>query len=89
MVKQSLAIDDRTGTPFSQDAIAKEMHNVMPAFEFRDDSQMPVGYKLMDCHMIFDIKSDLTRKARFVAGGNQTDEPSKAVYSSVVSRDSI
>jgi Reverse transcriptase (RNA-dependent DNA polymerase) len=88
-VKQALAIDDRTGTTFWRDAIAKEMRNVMPAFEFRDDNQMPVGYKLIDCHMIFDIKSDLTRKARFVAGGNQTEEPSESVYSSVVSRDSI
>jgi Reverse transcriptase (RNA-dependent DNA polymerase) len=39
--------------------------------------------------MIFDIKPDLTRKARFVAGGHMTDPPSKSVYSSVVTRDSI
>jgi hypothetical protein len=38
--------------------------------------------------MIFDVKMDLTRKARFVAGGHQTDPPKESTYSSVVSRDS-
>jgi len=39
--------------------------------------------------MIFDVKMDLTRKARFVAGGHQTDPPKESTYSSVVSRDSV
>jgi hypothetical protein len=39
--------------------------------------------------MIFDIKMDFTRKARFVAGGHDTDPPSNLTYSSVVARDSI
>jgi hypothetical protein len=32
---------------------------------------------------------DLTRKARLVAGGHQTEEPKEMVFSSVVSRDSV
>jgi hypothetical protein len=39
--------------------------------------------------MIFDVKMDLTRKARLVAGGHQTDPPKESTYSSVVSRDRI
>jgi Reverse transcriptase (RNA-dependent DNA polymerase) len=39
--------------------------------------------------MVFDIKVDLTRKARIVAGGHMTDVPKESVYSSVVSRDSV
>ncbi len=39
--------------------------------------------------MIFDVKMDFTRKARFVAGGHMTDPPSSINYSSVVSRDSV
>jgi hypothetical protein len=39
--------------------------------------------------MIFDIKMDFTRKARFVAGGHMTDAPINMTYSSVVARDSI
>jgi hypothetical protein len=39
--------------------------------------------------MIFDVKMDFTRKARFVAGGHMTDLPSNITYSSVVARDSV
>jgi Reverse transcriptase (RNA-dependent DNA polymerase) len=65
------------------------MSNVIPAFEVRDDNKAPLGHKFITCHMNFDIKSDLTRKARLVAGGHMTDEPRKSVYSSVMSRDSV
>ena len=39
--------------------------------------------------MVFDIKMDFTRKARFVAGGHMTEAPASMTYSSVVSRDSV
>ena len=39
--------------------------------------------------MIFDVKMDFTRKARFVAGGHTTDMPGLITYSSVVSRNSV
>ena len=32
---------------------------------------------------------DLTRKARFVAGGHMTDPPTSMIYASVVSRESV
>jgi hypothetical protein len=47
------------------------------------------GYQEIDCHMVFDVKMDFTRKARFVAGGHTTSAPSSITYSSVVSRDSV
>ena len=64
------------------------MRNNAAAFEFRYDV-VPVGYKEIKCHMIFDVKADLTRKARFVADGHLTDPPKESTYSSVVSRDSV
>ena len=88
-VKEALAIDKRTGTTFWADAIAKEMKNVNIAFEVMEDGTPPVGYKEITCHMVFDIKSSLKRKARFVAGGHLTDPPKESVYSSVVTRDSV
>jgi hypothetical protein len=88
-VKEALAIDDRTGTQFWRLAIEKEMKNVMAAFEFNDEDKIPIGYKHITCHMVFDIKSDLTRKARLVGGGHQTEVPKESTYSSVVSRDSV
>ncbi len=36
-----------------------------------------------------DIKENFRRKARYVAGGHQTDTPKTMTYSSVVSRDSV
>jgi hypothetical protein len=65
------------------------MKNVKPACSFRDDDKVPNGYKKIDCQMVFDIKVDLTRKARLVAGGHQTEVPKESVYLSIVSRDSV
>jgi hypothetical protein len=61
----------------------------MPAFEFNDDDKVPMGYKHITCHMIFDIKLDLTCKARLVGGGHQTEVPKESTYLSVISRDSL
>ena len=41
------------------------------------------------CHVIFDVKMDFTRKARFVAGGHTTDTPAAITYLSVVSRNRV
>jgi hypothetical protein len=38
---------------------------------------------------LFNVKLDLVCKARFIAGGHQTDPPKESVYSSVISRDSV
>jgi Reverse transcriptase (RNA-dependent DNA polymerase) len=43
----------------------------------------------MQCHLIFDVEIDFTRKARFVAGGHMTNPPALITYSSVVSRESV
>ncbi len=48
-----------------------------------------MGYKEIPCHIIFDMKMNFTRKARFVAGGHKTNPPACLTYSSVVSRDSV
>ena len=76
-------------TDFWQKAIEKEMKNVRPAYEFAEDGKVPIGYKEIPLHMVFDIKMDLTRKCREVAGGHVTDPPKESVYSSVVTRESV
>jgi hypothetical protein len=76
------------------------MSKVKVAFEFCEDwtpDQVRqglarrdfVGFQEIECHMVFDVKMDLTRKARFVAGGHMTEIPASLTYSSVVSRDSV
>ena len=50
-------------------AIDKEMNAVMIAFEFVGHKK-PDGYKVIRCHLVYDVKMNLTRKARMVAEGN-------------------
>jgi hypothetical protein len=89
-VAEAFRIDEETKTTFWEDAIKKEMKNVMTAFEFlKPGDSAPIGYKWIPLHMIFDIKMDFTRKARLVAGGHVTDPPESMTYSSVVSRESV
>jgi len=89
-VKEALQIDQDTGTDFWRKAIDKEMKNVMVAFKYTTAEDLDKNSEHIVCHMIFDIKMDLTRKARLVAGGHMTVAPSKdTTYSSVVSRDSL
>jgi len=89
-VQEALHLDQENGNTLWYDAIQKELKNVQVAFKFLDDDEpTPVGYKEIPCHIIFDIKMDFTRKARFVAGGHKTDPPATLTYSSVVSRDSV
>jgi hypothetical protein len=88
-VEEALAIDCCTGTDYWQKAIEKEMKNMSIAFKFCEGNVVPKFYKKIDCHMIFDVKMDLTRKAQYVAGGHQTDPPKESTFSSVVSRNSM
>jgi len=89
-VKRALEIDEETGTTFWRDALNKEMLNVSKAFEVLEEGErLPSGYKEINCHIVFDIKSDFTRKCRYVAGGHMTDPPASITYASVVSRESV
>jgi Reverse transcriptase (RNA-dependent DNA polymerase) len=92
-IKRALEIDKETGTDFWFQAICTEMKNNASAFDIlelvENGGIVPPGYTKITCHMIFDIKMDFTRKARFVAGGHLTDPPKESVYSSVVSRESV
>ena len=89
-VKRALEVDKETGTTFWTDSIRKEMGGVWKAFDILDENaSVPVGHKKIDCHMVFDIKPDFTRKARLVAGGHMTDPPASITYASVVSRESV
>jgi hypothetical protein len=89
-VTEAYQIDQDTGTDYWHQAIMKEMKNNAVAFQFLEEGEnAPVGSKWIPFHMIFDIKCDFTRKARFVAGGHWTNAPDSITYSSVVTRDSV
>jgi hypothetical protein len=89
-VEEAYEIDRQTGTDFWHQAILKEMRNNAVVFKFLEEGeQVPEGSQWIPFHMIFDVKVDFTRKARFVAGGHWIDTPSQLTYSSVVTRDSV
>lgn len=89
-IQEALKIDQEMKTTFWYDAIQKEMANIRTVFHFLDECErVPPGHKWIKCHLVFDVKMDLTRKARYVAGGHVTNPPSELTYSSVVMRDSM
>ena len=88
--EEAIKLDNENNNTLWQDAIKKELENCEVAFEFLKKGKRPnPDYKQIRCHLIFDVKADLTRKARFVAVGHMTDPPSELTYSTVASRDSI
>jgi hypothetical protein len=88
-VQEAREVDRQTNTTFWRDAIKKKKNNRLALKFLQDKRQVPIGYKWIKCHMIFDVKMDFTRKARYVAGGHMTDPPASITYSSVVSKDSV
>ena len=98
-VEEALQIDRETGTDYWEKAINKEMKKAKVAYsEVNECTPEDVrsgnvpslnGFQEISCHIIFDVKMDFTRKARFVAGGHTTETPVGLCYSSVVSRESV
>ncbi|KAG7369925.1 reverse transcriptase RNA-dependent DNA polymerase [Nitzschia inconspicua] len=98
-VEEALRIDEETRTTFWRDAINKEMSKAKIAWKAKDGATPDdvragklsdmIGFQEIGCHVVFDVKMDFERKARFCANGNETRAPSSITYSSVVSRDSI
>jgi hypothetical protein len=90
-IAEARRLDEKNGNSLWWEAICQEMANVRVAFEEYDGEGLPVGYKKINCHMIFDVKlgENFRRKARLVAQGNKTEDPDVITFSSVVSRESV
>ena len=83
-------MDKQNKNTLWRDAIQKEMKNVSIAFKILDSSEnLSVGFSKLSVHMVFDIKLDLTRKARLVADGHLTPDPIDSTYTGVVSRETV
>ena len=89
-VTHALEIDDKNKNTFWRDALAKEMTEVGIAFEVLEDGQLaPIGWKKVTGHLVWDVKMDFTRKARWVLDGHKTPNPVGSTYAGVVSRESV
>jgi hypothetical protein len=89
-VKHAMELDDMNDNHLWRDALSKEMHNVGIAFSVLDAGQdAPVGWSKESGHIIYDVKMDFTRKARWVLDGHKTANPIGSTYAGVVSRESV
>ena len=92
-VKHALELGRKNGNTFWRDAITKEMGllKALRVFEILDRGKGPPskGYQMIPMWIIFDVKMNLTRKARQVAGGHVTKTPVHDCYCSVASRQSV
>ena len=89
-INQAIEIDRKNGDRMWQDAVALEMVNVGVAFEVLEEQRfVPIGWRKVTGHIIFDVKMDFTRKARWVLDGHKTPDPSGSTYAGVVSRESV
>ena len=89
-VDHAYEIDKGNGNTLWRDAIKKEMTNVGIAFEVLEDGEhAPVAWRKLSGHLVFDVKMDFTRKARWVLDGHKTPKPTGSTYAGVVSRESI
>ena len=63
-VEEALQLDKKNNNTLWADAIEKEMKYSPIAFELLSkEDKPPPGYKKITCHMNFEIKMDLRRKA--------------------------
>ena len=70
--------------------IEKEMINVAIAFKILDKSKSaPVGWSMESWHLIFDVKMEFTRNARWNLDSHGSANPNGSTYDGVVSRDSV
>lgn len=89
-VAHAFQLDRESNTTFWQDALALEMNELMLAVRILgDEQQLPPGYIKSSGHIIFDVKMDFRRKARWVQDGHKTPEPTTSNYAGVVSRESV
>ena len=81
---------DATEITFGKNAINKEVAKVKVAFMLlNEDEDPPIGSKEIKYHMVFDVKFNLTRKARLVAAGYMNEVPAYTLYSPVISRETV
>ena len=83
-------LDRKEGNDFWMKALAKEMFNVGVAFEIlKQGRKAPHGWHLVTSHLVWDVKMDFTRKARWVLDGHKTPDPDGSTFAGVVSRESV
>ncbi len=84
-------IDKANGNNLWQVAIETELSQINEYETFRtaEENELKGRYTKIPYHFVFDVKFNLQRKARLVAGGNHTQPPKEDIFSGVVGMDTI
>ena len=73
-MKEAVYLDEANGNNIWQDSMKLKMKNSRVAFKLCEKGEkVTVGHTKITCHLIFDLKLDMTRKARYVPGEYLTD----------------
>ena len=89
-LKEARRLDKENGNDLWEKAYKKERKNVGIAFRIlAEGERAPAGYTKSSGHLIFDVKMDFTRKARWVKDGHRTPDLETSLYAGVVSRESV
>lgn len=90
--RHAMELDKRNRDNLWKESMDKELKQINDYETFivlEDHEPLPEGYRKIPYHMVFDVKFDLRRKSRLVAGGNHTDNPKEDIYSGVVGMETI
>lgn len=89
-VEHAYELDKANKNDYWATAIKKEMDTVLVAFQILAKGEKPpVGYTKSSGHVVFDVKMDFTRKARWVKDGHKHGPPPLSTFAGVVSRESV
>ena len=63
-VEEAVSLNEKNGNSLWKDTINKEIKNSRTVFKLlKRHGKSPVGYNNITCHLVFDLKLDMTRKA--------------------------
>ena len=83
-------VDTKNGNHLWRDTLAKEMKSVGVVFDVLEDHQnVPICEIKASGHLIWDVKTNFTRKACWIKDGYRTVDLLGLNYVGVVSRDSV
>ncbi len=90
VIRNTEELDCKDRNTFWMESMRKEIRNLIVAFKILDAGQKaPPGWYKTSGHIIFDVKMDFTRKARWVKDGHKTPDSTTSSYAGVVSWESI
>jgi hypothetical protein len=76
VIKNAIELDRKNNNTYWMDSVSKEMKALNIAFEFKEiGEKAPPGWFKASGHIVFDVKMDFTRKARWVKEDTKRQTP--------------